>query len=858
VHYSVIVPTLNEVENIDVLITRLLALPGLAQQAEIIFVEDGSTDGTIEKLEAWQARAPVRLLRRAGPPDLTQAIRDGVAAARHDAVVVMDADLSHAPEAVPELLAPLLAGTHDLVVGSRRIAGGGCPGWPLRRRMLSRLGGLLAWPISDLSDPTSGYFAARRALFDRLSPRAAGYKILLELAVAAGPEARIAEVPIIFHDRAAGRSKLSLRTNLLFLARLAALAGTSLSARGLARSAVTAAEAAALDAVVVGIAWALGVRLPVAALAGFAVGLIASIVLDRSRSAELARSWTTRLPLAAFVALLALAMRCTVLAWAGRGAFPALLVVLVAVAASGLVNWLGTIFLVLARPAAVGGAEARWRTVALALIAYLFVLRLFYFGLPMLTGNEAYYWAYAVHPSLSYLDHPPMVAWLIQLGTGIAGHSEFGVRLTAPACWLIAALFIYGLTRDLLGKATGIRALLLMMIMPYFYEAGYHMTPDAPLIASWAAALYFLARLLVVGDRRAWLGLGLAFGLGALSKYTIVLLALGALGFVLSDAAARRWLRRPQSYMAVALATLLFTPVLVWNAEHEWASFLFQSARRLEHPTGSSGTLIAWGMLVLHATPTVVAAIALSFFRRSSMKEPDAAERGRRLLRFALLVPLAVFLVVGLRTPLKGYWMAPPLLAAVPLVAELMGVPSLRSWPAARLLDRVWVPTAAIATLFFGFVLLYASVGLPPLLARAKGTDWRAVAAAVEAVERRATGTSDEGSLTVVMDSHEVASEIAFYDPDGKFNDITNQQIFGRKGLMYAYWMNGEEAAARHPIILVGAQPSDMGGTEVEPYLDGATAIQEVPGGRLAPNRPLYYRTAYGLRTTIAMLPSGD
>jgi len=244
VNYSIIVPTLNEVGNIDPLIGRLLALPGFARMGELIFVDDGSTDGTIEKLQAWCGRAAIRLVRRAGTPDLTRAVCDGVAVARHEAIVVMDADLSHPPERVVDLLEPLAAGTHDIVIGSRHVAGGAVIGWPMHRRLLSRLGALLAWPICDLSDPTSGFFAARRALFDRLSPQAAGYKIALELVVAADSMARIEEIPITFHNRAAGRSKLSIRTNLLYLTRLAALAGSRLSPKDAGRCAAVGLAAA--------------------------------------------------------------------------------------------------------------------------------------------------------------------------------------------------------------------------------------------------------------------------------------------------------------------------------------------------------------------------------------------------------------------------------------------------------------------------------------------------------------------------------------------------------------------------------------------------------------------------------------
>src|SRR5262252_9267560 len=105
-NYSVVVPTLNEVDNIDSLIGRLLALPGFAAAGELVVVDDGSTDGTIETVRRWCERGPVRLVQRGGTPDLAHAVAAGVTVAAHSTIVVMDADLSHPPESFPDLLAP--------------------------------------------------------------------------------------------------------------------------------------------------------------------------------------------------------------------------------------------------------------------------------------------------------------------------------------------------------------------------------------------------------------------------------------------------------------------------------------------------------------------------------------------------------------------------------------------------------------------------------------------------------------------------------------------------------------------------------------------------------------------------------
>ena len=169
------------------------------------------------------------------------------------------------------------------------------------------------------------------------------------------------------------------------------------------------------------------------------------------------------------------------------------------------------------------------------------LLRLIYVGMAELFPDEAYYWNYAQHMDLSFYDHPPMVAWLIWLGTSIFGNSEFGVRFGAFCCGLITMGYMYALARNLYDRSTAIRTVLLLAVLPFYFATGAVMTADAPLVAAWAATLYYMERALIA-IAPAWLGMGIAFGLGILSKYTLGLLGLSALIFVIVDPAARRWL----------------------------------------------------------------------------------------------------------------------------------------------------------------------------------------------------------------------------------------------------------------------------------------------------------------------------
>ena len=212
----VVVPTLNEAASID----RLLGVLLDQGSADVLVIDDGSDDGTSERLAAWQARAPERLrvIQRGRRLGLGTALALGyrhALAGDYMRLVQMDADLSHDPRTVPALLDALRGA--DLVIGSRYVRGGRTVGWPRRRALLSWAARLLARTLAGVpvADMTSGFRAFRRAALETIDPpslRARGYSIQVETTVRAHRAGlRIREVPIVFRERRDGASKMDLR-----------------------------------------------------------------------------------------------------------------------------------------------------------------------------------------------------------------------------------------------------------------------------------------------------------------------------------------------------------------------------------------------------------------------------------------------------------------------------------------------------------------------------------------------------------------------------------------------------------------------------------------------------------------------
>ena len=211
---AVIVPTLNERDNIAPLLAKLTAaLDGLDWEA--VFVDDDSQDGTWALLQEFERRLPqVRALRRIGRRGLASACIEGMLASSAPYLAVIDADLQHDETMLPTMLATLKAGRLDAVVGTRFAPRGSVGEFGRGRLLISRLGRLLSRAVTraELSDPMSGYFVIDRAFFEETARRlsAHGFKILLDLFASSPRRVRFAEAPYRFRPRAHGESKLDI------------------------------------------------------------------------------------------------------------------------------------------------------------------------------------------------------------------------------------------------------------------------------------------------------------------------------------------------------------------------------------------------------------------------------------------------------------------------------------------------------------------------------------------------------------------------------------------------------------------------------------------------------------------------
>jgi hypothetical protein len=289
-----------------------------------------------------------------------------------------------------------------------------------------------------------------------------------------------------------------------------------------------------------------------------------------------------------------------------------------------------------------------------------------------LYADEAQYWTWSLAPDWGYFSKPPMVAWAIWLGRSLFGESEMGLRAISALLFPLTAWVLFVLVRRLFKshprrEDMAFWSALTFATLPMVSLGAWLITTDAVLLLFWCLALYFTVVALETGRWRDWLLLGCALGLGLLSKYSMVFYGLGFFAYLLLMPSRRGLLRDPRPWAAAAVALLLLTPNLIWNARHHFVSVqhtaeISQLDRSLFHP-GAMLEFVLGQFLVFG--PVLFAGLLLLVMRQRNWLE-DAR---LRLLAAFTLAPLAAFISLSLLSRAFANWAAFSYVGGAALVA---------------------------------------------------------------------------------------------------------------------------------------------------------------------------------------------
>lgn len=361
------------------------------------------------------------------------------------------------------------------------------------------------------------------------------------------------------------------------------------------------------------------------------------------------------------------------------------------------------------------GAARRPLVMAALIIAAMTVLRIVYASALELRTDEAYYWTWSKETALSFLDHPPMIAWFIRFGTAIFGDTTLGVRFGGILAMLVTQLLLADIVRRVTRDA---RAVVLAVLMPeavlYYGLLMAKVAPDVAMIPFAVAMIWALVRLAQSGDGRWWLAAGLFAGLSLLSKFTAIMFAPAVAVFLLVPDWRWRWLRSPYPYLAVVVAIVVFSPVLIWNAQHDWASFRFQGVRATANYGVSLRTIgdyigLQFGLVGFVMLPVVLSALVMTAWRGYRTREPVAI-----LLSTAVLVPFIYFFAKSLTLRVGDTW--PMFMWPVGFAAAAINLTMMprENWSARMIRSSVvWANTAVVSGLAFVVIVFLYYVAAP-------------------------------------------------------------------------------------------------------------------------------------------------
>lgn len=383
--------------------------------------------------------------------------------------------------------------------------------------------------------------------------------------------------------------------------------------------------------------------------------------------------------------------------------------------------------------------------------------------------QDAYYYLYSEYLSLSYFDHPPMVAWILRMFSLLFGKTVIGVKLTNFIVTGFTVFAFYHLSRQFYKGFYLERSLYLLLSTMMISILSLVTTPDVPLLLFWTLSVLFMYRAVDENRLQDWLMAGLMSGLAFDSKYTAVILWVGLVGFLITFPPKRHLLRSYKPYVSLLLFILAISPVIIWNIQHDWMSIRFQSSERvddmnvfriqLKYFFGNIGTQMFLLMPILYIFVLIGVFRGIRHYFESRF-QPDF----QQWFLWWFSAPLILgFILLSLVYWVKLNWTMPAYITGILL--------------AGTIIPRKWVRIQIIVSLIFHFAFLIQVFYYPvPVKSDDTWWGWNQLAQKVQEIQH-----SDPDAFIFSDDGYKTAAQLSFH-MDKK---IYSGNIIGKEGLQF-------------------------------------------------------------------------
>lgn len=466
-------------------------------------------------------------------------------------------------------------------------------------------------------------------------------------------------------------------------------------------------------------------------------------------------------------------------------------------------------------------AERRFRDRPYATVMYLFLLglslfRMYYlsFGPLDLSPDEAHYWEWSRRLDLSYYSKGPMIAYLIALSTSLFGDTVFGVRFLAVVLSLLSSIILYRLGKEMYNERVGAASAILFQVIPLFSAFGVLFTIDSPFLFFWILSLYLFWKAVnnpplippylrgeagglskggkggidrnVPGMNHSsllyWLLLGISVGLGLLTKYTMAFFYLCALCFLVFSVHHRKLLRTAAPYGASLISFIVFSPVVLWNAQHDWVT-LRHTAGQAHIAEGLRISVMSFiefaGSQFGVVTPVLFVLILFALWKARGKGQDTSGSHGKFLFWFSAPV-IVFFLLKSLQGKVQANWAMMGYITGLIAFSEIFINQWVRYRPAIK---KIIIIGLALSLLLTAVAHYPSKFHLPVKLdpsARLKG--WNDLGKEVDGIY---SDMREKGQVFIFSDSYQISSELAFYV---KGHPITYCVNLGRRMNQYDLW----------------------------------------------------------------------